>query len=207
MMLNLARFVCSVFILGSSDALTAARGSLKTIQNIRVAPLRLSKLKMSSLPMSKEAVCWAAAAVVAGAAGTPIVVSQTKGWYKTIKKPSWCPPDRLFGPVWTLLYASIGYSAQIMKSLNGYDSALRFFALHFALNLTWAPLFFGIHRIGAAFLVNVALVASLSRSIYVFSKTSHLAAVLLVPYLIWLSFATALNYEIFRLNKASTEPK
>ncbi len=150
--------------------------------------------------ISSEAVGFMVASIGGGLTGTPTVVKETKGWYKNIAKPTWCPSNGAFAPVWTCLYATMGYSAFMVKARTGLSVPLKLFLVHYLLNLTWVPVFFGYHKIVAASYINVALVVTLGGVIAMFSRISPLAAALLVPYLLWVLLASALNFEICRLN-------
>jgi tryptophan-rich sensory protein len=121
-------------------------------------------------------------------------------WYATIRKPTWTPPGWLFGPVWTLLYAMMAVSAWIVWRKVGFGTALVVFAIQLALNGIWSPVFFGAHAIGGGLVVIVALWCAIAATILVFWPVSVLAAMLLLPYIAWVSFATALNAAIWRLN-------
>lgn len=159
----------------------------------------------SRLPVSAAlppASLWIGGAVVGGVAGTPFVVRATTSWYRAIPKPTWCPPDRIFAPVWTTLYASMGYAASRVAAAAGARSRPIELALaHYALNIAWAPIFFGLKYFKTALVVQVLLVASLVEIMRQFLAVSGvLSAALLAPYLLWLVFATALNFELCRLN-------
>ncbi len=124
-------------------------------------------------------------------------------WYKSIAKPSWTPPDWLFGPAWTVLYVMIAISGWLVwreAGLAGAALAFILYALQLVLNGLWSAVFFGMKRIGLA-LVDVALLwLSILATIVAFYPHSPLAAWLLVPYLAWVSFASALNFAIWRMN-------
>ena len=130
-------------------------------------------------------------------------------WYERLKKPSWRPPNRLFGPVWTILYVMIAVSGWLVWRKAGLVVAawpLAVYALQLVLNAAWTPLFFGLHRpdLGLADIVLVWL--AVLATILLFFPISVGAALLLVPYLAWVTFATALNLSIWRLNRAAGKP-
>mmetsp|Transcript_63490 Transcript_63490/g.143199 ORF Transcript_63490/g.143199 Transcript_63490/m.143199 type:complete len:208 (+) Transcript_63490:72-695(+) len=156
--------------------------------------------------LTKEVAIWVGTSVLGGMVGTPAVVSSVKGWYAQTKKPRWCPPDGIFAPVWTLLYASMGFAALTIKREVGFNSpAIKLSLAHYILNLTWAPVFFGLgprwsNAISTGAFINIGLVLSLAAIIFEYSRINALAAGLLLPYFAWLAFATALNFEIWRLN-------
>jgi tryptophan-rich sensory protein len=145
------------------------------------------------------AVCFLAAAI-----GGVATTSSVNGWYAQINKPSWNPPDWIFGPVWTILYLMMGASAWLVWKQSDFSKArlaLGFFAIQLALNITWSVLFFGLRQPGWAFVEIIALWVSIALTIVLFYKHSKLAAGLLVPYLLWVTFAAGLNFAIWSLNR------
>ena len=136
------------------------------------------------------------------AAGTAVFVS-TDGWYAGLRKPSWNPPAWVFGPVWTLLYFMMAFAVWLIWREGGWREQarpLRWFLLQWLLNALWTPLFFGMHRSGLAFAEIVLLWLVLAATLWSFWKVSKPAALLLVPYLVWVSLAASLNFTIWRLN-------
>jgi len=124
-------------------------------------------------------------------------------WYERLAKPSWRPPNWLFAPVWTVLYLAIAVSGWLIWRKAGMAGAalpLIIYLLQLVLNAAWTPIFFGLHRLGAAFVEIVLLWASIAATIVFFQPIDALAAWLLVPYLAWVSFAATLNFAIWRLN-------
>lgn len=124
-------------------------------------------------------------------------------WFQALDKPAIFPEPKWFGIVWSVLYVMIGLSVALVASAwgaRGRSAALIAFAVHFLLNLAWSPTFFAMQQITAALVVIVLIVLSLLVVIALFWKVRKLAAVLLLPYLAWVSFATLLNYEFLRLN-------
>ena len=153
--------------------------------------------------------------VIGGALGTPFVVGATNlkfGWYRRIRLPPWTPPDRAFAPIWTSLYALMGIAAgQIYKvfkqSTLGLSSgntaalALAAWCIHCIGILSWAPVFFGLKRLRLGAAINVGLWISLPLTILpLYYQVRPSAALLLLPYFAWLTFANALNLAICRLN-------
>ncbi len=131
-------------------------------------------------------------------------ISQIQSWYVFLQKPIFNPPNWLFGPVWTILYIMIGISAYLIwqrreKSIDYINSEYSYF-LQLLFNLSWSIVFFGLHQILAALIVIIALWLSIVSNIFFFRKVSGVAAWLLVPYLLWVSFAGALNFYICLLN-------
>jgi tryptophan-rich sensory protein len=125
------------------------------------------------------------------------------GWYLTIQKPAWTPPSWLFGPVWAILYTMMAVAGWLVWRRHGTTrrlAALCVFALQLFLNALWSPLFFGLHRIDLAALDIIALWLAILVTIVLFVRVRPLAGWLLVPYLLWCSYAAALNVAIWRLN-------
>jgi benzodiazapine receptor len=125
-------------------------------------------------------------------------------WYSIIEKPTFTPPNWVFGPVWTILYLLMGVAAFLVwqkgVQLKIVRIALGWFLAQLVLNALWTPVFFGLHQIGWALTVIVLLWAAILATMSCFSRVSQTGAVLLVPYLLWVSFATVLNGAIWRLN-------
>lgn len=136
------------------------------------------------------------------AAATAVFVS-VDGWYAALVKPAWNPPGWLFGPVWSLLYAMMAVAAWLVWQRGGWAlqrRALGLYVLQWALNALWTPLFFGIHRPGLAFADILALDVAVLATLFAFWRVHRFAGLLLVPYALWIAFATALNFTIWRLN-------
>jgi tryptophan-rich sensory protein len=143
---------------------------------------------------------WLAIAFIPAAVGFRF---PAPAYYARLRQPSWAPPGWLFGPVWTLLYALMGIAAWLVARTPGPASRapMALWGAQLALNATWTPIFFGL-RAPALALVNIALLwLALVATIGAFFSRRRLAAGLLVPYLAWVSFATALNYAIWRRNR------
>ena len=140
-----------------------------------------------------------------GFAGSFFTAPAIDNWYAQLEKPAFNPPNWLFAPVWTLLYITMGISAALIWNI-GLDSkavkiALTVFVFQLILNFLWTPLFFGLHLIAAALAEIIVLLAALAVTIYHFSRLSKTAALLLVPYLLWTSFAALLNAGLWSLNR------
>lgn len=124
-------------------------------------------------------------------------------WYRSLIRPSYAPPNWVFGPVWSLLYTMMGISGWLVwksnKRGNKY-SALSAFVLQLMLNGAWSGLFFGWHRPDLALIEIVLLWVAIAMTIMLFSQFSRVAALLLLPYLAWVSFASVLNYGFWSLN-------
>lgn len=138
-----------------------------------------------------------------GAAGAWATASSVSTWYQTIAKPSFTPPDRLFGPVWTALYVMMAVAAWLVWRKAGLEGSLRalvLFAIQLALNFAWSFLFFKARWIGGALVEIVLLWFAIAATIAVFRRHSQWAAILMMPYIAWVSFATVLNFAIWQLN-------
>ncbi|MEV7728626.1 TspO/MBR family protein [Streptomyces sp. NPDC087917] len=123
--------------------------------------------------------------------------------YGALDRPAWAPPAWLFGPVWTVLYATIGVAAWLVwrhSDRQRVRRALTWWSVQLVLNLAWTPLFFAARQYGLALLDIVLLLAALGTTMFRFRRLSPAAALLLVPYLLWVAFATALNASIWQLN-------
>ena len=148
--------------------------------------------------------CFIAACVLAALTGAFFRPGE---WYERLKKPSWRPPNRLFAPVWTVLYLMIAVAGWLVWRKAGFAGAglaLAFYALQLILNAVWTPLFFGLHRPELGFVDIVLVWVSVVVTIVLFYPIQAVAALLLVPYFAWVTFAAALNYSIWRLNSAAS---
>jgi tryptophan-rich sensory protein len=125
-------------------------------------------------------------------------------WYEQLLKPAWRPPNWLFAPAWTFLYLTIAVSGWLVWHTYGFAGAavpLSVYAVQLTLNAAWTPIFFGLHRIGAALVEILTLWVAIAATIAAFAQLHVVAACLLVPYLAWVTFAGALNFSIWRLNR------
>jgi len=133
-----------------------------------------------------------------------IFTHDLSGWYQNLNKPFFTPPNWLFGPVWTTLYILIGISAFLIwkKGLENHPVkiALAFFVAQLVLNALWTPLFFGLKSPFIALVEIVILWIIILLTIIKFTKLSMLAALMLVPYILWVSYAAVLNAAIYLLN-------
>lgn len=125
-------------------------------------------------------------------------------WYAALEKPSFSPPNWVFGPVWTFLYLLMGISAYLVweRGLGekGVKKALGIFGLQLVLNALWSIAFFGMRSPLAGFVVIVALWAAILFTILEFRKVHRAAWWLLIPYILWVSFAAFLNFSIMMMN-------
>lgn len=139
----------------------------------------------------------------AGLIGSFFTFSAIPVWYATLSKPFFSPPNVVFGPVWTILYALMGISLYFVWTSKAKSKpyALKVFFAQLGLNAMWSMIFFGLKNPGLAFIEILALGASIYLTIRAFQKISQVAAYLLYPYLVWVSFATVLNFSIWMLNR------
>ncbi len=138
-----------------------------------------------------------------GSLGGIFTISEIPVWYAGLQKPSFNPPNWLFGPVWTLLYLLMGISLYLIWSKPASsirNTALRFFVIQFILNFCWSIIFFNQHQLGWALVEIIVMWVAILVTIVWFGKLSAVAAWLLVPYILWVSFASLLNGAIWKLN-------
>jgi len=118
-------------------------------------------------------------------------------WYAGLNKPWFNPPNWLFGPVWTILYALIGFAGWRTWP----DPSLRtVWLIQMLLNFAWSPLFFGVHHVGAALAVILALLAAILAFVWKARRVDPLASGLFLPYAAWVAFASLLNGALWHLN-------
>jgi translocator protein len=148
---------------------------------------------------------WLLASFVTGGIGSVASINAAE-FYGQLTQPSWAPPGWLFGPVWSVLFALMGVSAWLVWRTYGFrgaSAALSLYAAQLAANALWSWLFFA-WRQGAFALVEIAILWLLiGATISAFWRLHRFAALLLVPYLAWVSFAAALNFALWRLNPAA----
>ena len=128
-------------------------------------------------------------------------------WYETLAKPWWRPPNWLFPVAWTALYACIAAAGWLVWKTAGFagaSTALAVYAIQLVFNAAWSGLFFGLHRIDLAFAELVLLWLSIVATVALFAPVSLLAAQLLLPYLVWVTFAGALNLSIWHMNRVAS---
>jgi benzodiazapine receptor len=142
--------------------------------------------------------------LLAGFIGSVFTSPSIPAWYATLTKPSFNPPDWVFAPVWTILFVLMGISAYLVwnKGLQNKDVkiSLFIFGIQLVLNALWSFLFFGLHSPFYAFVEIILLWAAIALTILNFFKISRRAGLLLLPYILWVSFAALLNFTIWRLN-------
>jgi translocator protein len=151
------------------------------------------------------------ASLVAAGLGSGFTLPALDGWYRMLRKPNWTPPDRIFGPVWTILYAQMGVAAWLVyrsmirqpRGRRGMGrSALVAWFVQLLLNVGWSAAFFGRRSPAAGLFVIVLLWMAIATTAAAAARASRVAGLLLLPYLGWTSFAAALNLKIWQLNRA-----
>lgn len=160
---------------------------------------------MSKFTMKTQALGllgWLAATFIAAAVGAA-ASAQAGPFYAQLARPGWAPPGWLFGPVWTALYVLMAIAAWLVWRVGGFRaarSALSLFVVQLAVNALWSWLFFGMHRGAQAFADIVLLWVLIVATLRAFWRIRPLGGALLVPYLLWVSFAAVLNHSIWQLN-------
>jgi len=145
---------------------------------------------------------WLVVSFAASSVGA-IASMQAKSFYSQLAQPAWAPPPWLFGPVWTVLYALMAIAAWLVWRSGGFHAnrfALSLFLVQLALNALWSWIFFAWQRGALAFADIVLLWVLIVATLASFWRVRTLAGTLLIPYLLWVSFASVLNYSVWRLN-------
>jgi tryptophan-rich sensory protein len=139
-----------------------------------------------------------------GILGTPFSIAAIPTWYTSLNKPFFSPPTWIFGPVWTILYFLMGVSFYLILQKGWKKKAVKnagmFFIAQLALNFLWSPIFFGLKSPLLGLITIVAMWILIITTMKKFYPLSKLAFYLLIPYLLWVSFATVLNAAILILN-------
>lgn len=141
--------------------------------------------------------------IVAGL-GSIATTPEIPNWYARLRKPVWTPPNWLFGPVWAALYAAMAVAAWMVWKRAGWDAgkgALVLFFIQLLLNMVWSFVFFRFHSPGWAFAEIILLWAAIAATALSFARVSLTAALLFVPYLLWVTYAAALNFAVWRMNR------
>jgi tryptophan-rich sensory protein len=140
----------------------------------------------------------------AGIIGAIATASSVRDWYPTLEKPWFTPPNWLFGPAWVTLYALMGIAAYLVWqqgwSQGVVKAALVLYGIQLVINAAWSPVFFGMRAPTAGLVVIAVLWVAIVVTMVWFARVSTTATVLMVPYLAWVTYAAALNFEIWRLN-------
>lgn len=142
---------------------------------------------------------------IVGASGSVFTMQSLSTWYSTLQRPMIAPPNWVFGPVWTVLFALIGVALwlvwrQIESSPREAWIALSVFAVHFVFNVGWSAVFFGLQELGWGLAVIGLLWLLIVATMWAFDRIDRRAVLLFVPYLLWVSFAAYLNYRFWVLN-------
>jgi len=141
---------------------------------------------------------------VAGFIGSIFTIPSIPTWYKNLKKPSFAPPNRIFGPVWITLYTLMGISLYLIlrEGLGNpqVQVGMGIFGIQLVLNVLWSFVFFGKKSLLGGLVAILGLWVAILLTIISFLNVSQLAGLLLVPYILWSSFAAILNYSILKLN-------
>ena len=142
-----------------------------------------------------------------GASGAVFTAQGLSSWYGTLQRPALAPPNWVFGPVWTTLFALVGVAVWVVwrrldppRVGRRARVALAVFAVHFVANLGWSAAFFGLQSVDLGLAVIVILLALILLTMWAFDRVDRRAALLLVPYLLWTTFAAYLNYRFWVLN-------
>jgi translocator protein len=131
-------------------------------------------------------------------------ISAAGSWYDGLEKPWFNPPSWVFGPVWTVLYVLMGVASYLVwrqSTSPWYSRTMTWYWMQLLLNALWSPVFFGLHSPFLGLLVMLPLVALVAICVYGFWLRSQIASLLMVPYLLWVSYAAVLNAAIFYLNR------
>ena len=141
--------------------------------------------------------------LAAGGLGSFFTTNSVRDWYPKLRKPAGTPPAWVFGPVWTALYVLMAISAWLVWREYGRGAlpALLIFFAQLALNVAWSGIFFGSRMPGVAFAEIIVLWLAIAFNIFVFYGLHPIAALILLPYLLWVTYATYLNLGIWRLNR------
>uniref|UniRef100_A0A8C4XPW8 Translocator protein n=2 Tax=Falco TaxID=8952 RepID=A0A8C4XPW8_FALTI len=175
-------------------------------RRVAAARERRFAVSMEVVPAWAPAVGFTLLPHAGGFLGSKITKKEIPVWYQSLQKPSWCPPNWVFAPVWGTLYTSMGYGCYLVwKELGGFNEKsvvpLGLYAGQLVLNWAWTPIFFGAHKMGwglVTLLLTTGTATATTASWYNINKT---AAYLMVPYLAWLTMASALNYRIWKDNR------
>lgn len=177
---------------------------MTTLSSSPTTPAPTSKVKSALVLVAFLAISFAVAAF-----GSTATISNVDGWYADAEKAFWSPPNWLFGPVWTTLYTLMSIAAWLVwreRHRVNVRSALTLYVVQLVLNAIWTPVFFGLYPFAGAPALWIALGIILALDVLVlltmmsFWKSSRLASWMLVPYWIWVLFATTLNWALAALN-------
>jgi translocator protein len=147
---------------------------------------------------------WLSLSIIVGALGGLATASSVSTWYPTLAKPSFNPPNAVFGPVWTSLYLLMALAAWRVWRKVGFGpqgrTALALYLVQMILNLAWSIIFFGLRAPGVALIEVALLFALVAGTAALFWRVDRAAGLMIVPYVAWVGFASLLNFQIWRLN-------
>lgn len=162
---------------------------------------KMEGFKMKEIPMLAGSIL---IVLFAGFLGSQATISQIPVWYASLAKPLWAPPNWVFGPVWTTLYLLMGIALFLVLRRGWQRKDVKFavliFAVQLVLNILWSVVFFSFHSLLGAFGVILVLWLAILANIIAFYVISKPAGLLLIPYIVWVSIASYLNYTVYLLN-------
>ncbi len=152
---------------------------------------------------TKKLIISIVACVAIGGLSGALTAGSISSWYLTLQKPSWNPPNGIFAPVWTTLYIAMGIAFARIWNKPASDlktTAMLLFAAQLFLNFWWSIIFFNVRELGWALVEILLMWSAIVATIFYFSKLDRTAMALMIPYICWVSFATFLNFTIWKLN-------
>lgn len=184
---------------GTFGVLTAEPGFILVPLGKRIRQLIVFTMHQNSTPTRNALVLvgFILATFCAPLAGS---FSLPGAWYAALNKPEWNPPSWIFGPVWSLLYLLMAVAAWQVWKRDGWRRPIWLYFVQLAINAAWTPVFFGAHQPGWALVVIVMMWFAILLTLLAFFQVRKSAAWLLLPYLAWVTFATFLNFTLWRLN-------
>ena len=138
--------------------------------------------------------------LITAAAAATGSLSQPDAWFNALAKPAFMPPTWLFAPVWSALYFLMAIAAWRVYRIDGLRATIVLWFVQLVANAAWTPLFFGLHRVDLALIDIATLIALIVATTIAFFRRDRLAGALMIPYLAWVGFATALTFAIWKLN-------
>ena len=147
---------------------------------------------------------WIVLTLAVGGISGYLTAGSVDGWYRTLVRPSFAPPNWVFGPVWTLLYLIMGIAVWLATSATTGPLRNRIiivFLVQLSLNFLWSLIFFNRHEIGLALIEVLVMWIAIAASAWLFAQCSRIAALMMLPYLAWVTFASALNAGFWWLNR------
>jgi translocator protein len=142
--------------------------------------------------------------LLVGLLGSLVTTPELTTWYVALTKPAWTPPNTWFGPIWTTLYILMGIALYLVwregLTHKKVKLAILVFAVQLLLNFLWSVVFFSLHSLLGGLILIIALWISILANIIVFYRINRPAGLILIPYLVWVSIATNLNYSVYLLN-------